>query len=118
MFNKPIGPSPDWPTVFKDWEKSGLNQRDFCADQGYSYSRFKNARAKHGYTRSSRNRKKPAPVSASKVSNPQGGGFLAVSIEKELPKKPKAPARSVEQGEIELKLPFGVVLTFRGVAQG
>ena len=115
MFKKPIGPSPDWPRVFKDWEKSGLNQRDFCADRGYSYSRFKSARASHGFRRDRRHRKNSVVVAGPKAASQQSGGFFTVNIDKELPEAPTTLARSSEQSEIELKLPFGVVLTFRGV---
>lgn len=116
MLNKTMGPSPNWPKVFIEWENSGQNQRDFCAQRGYSYSRFKDARVKHGHSRARRRRKKSLPSPAPKALAAQGG-FFAVSIEKELPKMPETPARSSEQAEIELKLPFGVVLTFRGVTQ-
>ena len=119
MFSKPIGPSPDWPKVFKEWEKSGQSQRDFCVQRGYSFSRFKNARVKHGHSRSRRSPGKLVPSPPAKVSNsPQrtyaetsGSGFFSVGLGKELPEKPRTPA------EVELKLPFGVVLTFRGVTQ-
>lgn len=116
MLKKTMGPSPDWPKVFIEWENSGQNQKVFCAQRGYSYSRFKDARVKHGHSRARRRRKKSLPGPAPKALGSQG--FFAVSIEKELPERPEATARTSENSEIELKLPFGVVLTFRGVAQG
>ena len=116
MFKRAVGPVLNWPKVFIEWENSGQNQRDFCARRGYSYSQFKDARVKHRHSRARRRRKKSLLGPAPKALGSQGG-FFAVSIEKELPEKPEETAQTSEQSEIELKLPFGVVLTFRGVTQ-
>ena len=114
MFSKPIGPIPDWPKVFREWENSGQNQRDFCAQRGYSFSRFKNARVEQKHGKKNRRTKKasnPTP----RISSPETGGFFAVSLAKDSAPEPSAPEPIAEQCEIELKLPFGVVLTFRGM---
>ena len=118
MFSKPIGPSPDWPKVFMEWENSGESQRDFCAQRGYSFSRFKNARVKHKHGKGHRRARRVLPTPSSpapKASDPQSSGFFAVSIAKDNAPRPSAPAQIAKQAEIELKLPFGVVLTFRGM---
>lgn len=115
MSSKPVGPSTDWLKAFEEWESSGLNQRDFCARQGYSFSAFRNARVKHGFKRGRHRNKKSSSVASARASSCQGSSFFAVSLEKEQPPKPKGPAVLAQQTEIELKLPFGVVLTFRGV---
>lgn len=114
MLKKTMGPSPNWPKVFTEWESSGQNQRDFCTQKGYSYSRFKDARVKHGYSRARHRRKKSLPSPGPKAGSQ--GGLFAVSIDKEQVDRPATAAKATEQPEIELKLPFGVVLTFRGAA--
>ena len=117
VFNRLVGPVPDWPKVFADWEDSGQSQRDFCSQRGYSYSRFKDARVKHGFTRARRFSKKAAAKSKSKISTPRQTGFFAVNLDSQ--QRTTAPTKKVEpaeQSEIELRLPFGVVLTFRGVS--
>ncbi len=32
--------SPDWKAIFADWERSGLNQRNYCQKKKLVYSQF------------------------------------------------------------------------------
>ena len=77
MFEASLGPEPDWEEVSREWERSGQNQREFCLQRGYLYSRFKTFRAKLGHCRprAGRKRKKVG------TSSPGDLSFLPVSVE-------------------------------------
>ena len=126
MFTRAMGPAPDWPMVFKEWEKSGQNQRLFCEERGYSYSRFKNARSEHGYTNGrskaviKKRRKSTEPASSKALPlEPAQGNFFSLSSESRttLLKVPQRGNLAAEVGELEVLLPLGVVLKFRGLQE-
>ncbi len=107
---------PDWIEVSKKWKKSGQNQPDFCRDRGYSYSQFKNGRAKLGLCRPKRKSRGSKVTKACTALKPSAVSFLPVTVEDASP-----PSRQAEympenlNAEVEVELPFGVVLRFRGV---
>jgi hypothetical protein len=99
----------DWVKISQDWKESGLNQRDFCRERGYSYGRFKAARAKLGLTRPKKKSQKRPEVGTppSSVLN-----FLPLTVEPE-PTLSTGPLPVTKTGpKVELELPFGVVLRF------
>ena len=110
MIEARLGPEPDWEKVSREWERSGQNQREFCRQRGYSYSRFKTSRGKLGHCR-------PRARRTRKVEDGSPGSlsFLPVSVE------PSGDERRVahqQTQEVEVELPFGVVLRFRGIGHG
>ena len=96
---------PDWEKVSREWKESGLNQRDFCLDRGYSYGSFKNARARLGLTRQKRKSRKN---SGRESRFPQSVGFLPLTVED----KALTGCRAERTVKAELELPFGMVLRF------
>jgi hypothetical protein len=116
MSNLTVEAKLDWIEISKEWKMSGQNQPDFCRDRGYSYSQFKNGRARLGLCRpmrKSRGRKVTKACTALKSSTVS---FHPVTVENASP-----PSRLAEfvpenlKAEVEVELPFGVVLRFRGV---
>lgn len=108
---------PDWARLSKEWERSRLCQKKFCEQHGVSYYVFRTRRAEL----------KKGERGASMVyeNRAKEGGFLPVTVEVEGSMYPssrpstdkvhKEPGPGAGSGELEVELPFGVVLRFRGV---
>jgi len=117
----------EWARLFAQQEESGLTQRVFCERVGLSYHGFRTAKGR--YLKEERRIRHF-------VENTGGGGiaparvgtdgFLEVEV---LPNQSQqqalsaaagmtpetAEANSTNQQELEVQLPFGVVLRFRGM---
>jgi len=116
---------PDWARLSREWEGSGVCQRTFCEERGVSYYKFRAERGKlkeRGLQAVSCRKSLPgASLDRPKSSNALMD-FLPVEVEVEqAPYESLSNVGSLRSGsippEIELKLPFGVVLRFRGVQQ-
>lgn len=111
---------PNWALLLEEWERSGLSQKKFCEQQGVSYFNFCKRRSR--MQAQDRKHTKVHSVQAA-----QEVGFIPVTVEmenstpqpfrlstQEGPNAPSAPGNA--SAEVEVELPFGVVLRFRGVA--
>lgn len=94
----------DWEQFSKDWERSGLTQKEFCKQRGLRLSDFSNKRSQL------KKRKMELSGRSGKESD-----FWPVAVETQAI-KPTSVASPVLP-EIEVELPFGVLLRFRGVQQ-
>ena len=112
--NKLVARKPSWARLSSEWEQGGLSQKAFCEKHGVSYTAF-------CYHRSAlRNRERLAAQRS--VRTEEAAQFIPITVEVEEPSP--QPARSadiasvspVPPAEVEVELPFGVVLRFRGVA--
>lgn len=109
---------PNWPLLLKEWERSGLSQEKFCEQRGLSYFTFCSRRRRALALERKRENSHPAQASCEV-------GFIPVTVDEEesRPKlargyaeKPNAPdAPGGGPAEVEVELPFGVVLRFRGM---
>lgn len=105
-----VGPEPDWAQLSKEWEDSGVSQRAFCEQRGLLHSRF-------CYKRSELLKSGDAVCRQNgRLSRPSVVDFLPVAVEVE-EGRAKTGRSSSPDPEIEVELPFGVVLRFRGVQQ-
>lgn len=102
---------PNWVALSGAWERSRLTQQKFCKSRGVSYRSFCTQRARL------KSREKRAVAKSA---------FLPVSVEAEQPAESRCTSVSKLQSsgedsspapEIEIELPFGVVLRFRGMVQ-
>jgi hypothetical protein len=116
MSNLTVEGQPDWAEISKEWKRSGLNQHDFCHNRGYSHSQFKNGRARLGLCRPKRESRGRKVTKACTALKPSTVSFFPVTVEGASP-----PSRQAEympenlKAEVEVELPFGVVLRFRGM---
>ena len=103
----------DWTSLSDEWEQSGLSQKKFCERHGISYHIFRRHR---GIVR--KRESKSVKLHTDKTN---GSSFLPVTVEiDEADTRPihSNVERSVSDApsaEVEVELPFGVVLRFRGV---
>ena len=103
---------PDWQRLSKEWERSGLSQKQFCEERGVSYISFCYRRGELRKRERQKSRLYPVPTPSKTV-----GQFIPVSVEIEEPKTVVRKAAVSPTPEVEVHLPFGVVLRFRGVVQ-
>ena len=103
---------PDWQRLSKEWECSGLSQKQFCEERGISYISFCYRRGELRKRERQKSRLYPVPAQPRAV-----GQFIPVSVEPEEPKTVTRKAAVPPTPEVEVQLPFGVVLRFRGMAQ-
>ncbi len=103
---------PDWQCLSKEWERSGLSQKQFCEDRGISYIAFCYQRGEL----KKRERQK-SPLHPSLAQAETVGQFIPVSIETEEPKAVVKRPEVSPTPEVEVQLPFGIVLRFRGMVQ-
>ena len=113
--NELVVREPDWQKLTLEWEKSGLNQREFCRNRNVSYYAFSYHRGRllnqgHGVSKQKGGPPKRKVVDA-------GHHFIPVSVETEEPKTVVRKAAVSPMSEVEVQLPFGVVLRFRGVVR-
>lgn len=114
MFEARLGPEPDWEKASRQWEGSGQSQREFCRQRGYSYSRFKVARGKLGHCKPKGQKARRTQSRSAEVPITQDvSGFLPLSVEHPAPAVEKSVGG--HEAEIEVELPFGVILRFRGM---
>lgn len=112
--NKLVTRKPSWAQLSSEWERSGLGQKAFCERRGVSYTAF-------CYHRSAL-RKRERLAAQRSVRTAEAAQFIPVTVEVEEPSpQPARPAdiagvSPVPSAEVEVELPFGVVLRFRGVA--
>ena len=103
----PASREAHWRSVYADWEKSGLTQKDFCRRRGHSIWTFMNWRTK--LKKADRGRKKPRA--------PKHLGFAEVRVipsassswpvEIGLPDGPSVRlARNVDPATLEMALRF------------
>jgi len=117
----------EWEQVFAQQEQSGLSQRTFCEQAGVSYHGFRSAKG-----RCLKDKGRVGDLIESKVATGPStvqavaNGFLEIEVlADEL--EPQGLSRaavstpedtrggSINQQELEVQLPFGVVLRFRGM---
>ena len=102
---------PDWDHLSLEWERSGLPQREFCDLAGVSYTAFCHHRSQR------RKRERQAarlfPLAA---KDEQVGDFITVDVESEETGEGDTAASTSQSSEVELELPFGIVLRIRGMA--
>lgn len=103
---------PDWDHLSLEWERSGLPQKEFCDLAGVSYTAFCHQRSQR------RKRERQAarlfPLAA---KDEQVGDFITVDVESEEAGESDTAASTLRSPEIELELPFGIILRIRGMAQ-
>lgn len=112
---KAVGPvrEPDWAKLSKEWEISGLRQRDFCELAGVSYTAFMH---KRGLLRKAE--RQAARLFPVLTDRKQASDFIPVSVEPEESERTvPQTATSSSSPDLVVELPFGVVLRFRGVGQ-
>ena len=102
---------PDWDHLSMEWERSGLPQKEFCDLAGVSYTTFCHQRSQR------RKRERQAarlfPLAA---KDEQVGDFITVDVESEETGEGDTAASTSQSPEIELELPFGIVLRIRGMS--
>ncbi len=99
---------PDWIRFHAQWKQSGLTQKKFCEQQGVSYHLFRCR-----YSELKRIERESVELS----SCIHQGEFVPVTVEVEEAVPPRC-SQSDSVGaispEVEVELPFGVILRFRG----
>ena len=122
----PAKKRPDWRRLSKEWERSGQTQKDFCAERCLSYFQFCRKRVelkKQGpstglYSTAPQPKKadefipQPVPVQPKMV-----GQFIPVTVEAEEPTRATRQTSASPVPEVEMELPFGIILRIRGMAQ-
>ncbi|MEA5062855.1 MAG: IS66 family insertion sequence element accessory protein TnpB [Petrimonas sp.] len=104
---KPIS-KEEFIMILDRQEKSGLSIKDFCENESYTRSSFYYWKSKYGLTRPYNNH----------VNDTQAGKLAPININ--LPVKGAAsssPMTRGDRGEITIKLPSGVQVSFKGSAQ-
>ena len=105
---KPIS-KEEFLAILERQQKSGLSIKDFCANESYTVSSFHYWKTKFGLTRPYNNHASEPPTST----------LAPTSIN--LPVKPPATVSGTSprnsQGEIRIKLPGGIQVSFIGSAQ-
>lgn len=108
-------PRADWPELIEEWGRSGLTQKVFCEQKGVSYAAFCSQRSRRNRRRVKTKKARPKNVEAK-----QTAAFIPVEVESLEPQPmasvEKALPKGSAQSEIEVELPFGVTLRFRGVS--
>jgi len=104
--NKLVARKPNWGRLSSEWEQSGLSQKTFCEERGVSYTAF-------CYHRSTLRQRERSAVETAQ--------FIPVTVEVEEPNAQLAGPADIARvlpaaAEVEVELPFGVVLRFKGVA--
>ena len=107
---------PDWGHLSWEWERSGLPQKEFCDLAGVSYTAFCHHRSQ--WRKRERQAARLFPIAA---KDDQVGDFITVDVEsEEAPKDDDSasPTRELQAptAEVEIELPFGIVLRIRGIA--
>lgn len=104
--------TPDWAGLSKEWERSGLSQKAFCKKKRVSYPAFCYHRSAQKKRKRQAARLFPAPTKSGHLK--PVASFI--EVEKPVAVEAGAVADSVTP-EIEVELPFGVKLRFRGVVK-
>ena len=100
---------PDWALLLAKWARSGISQKKFCQKHGLSYGQFC-SRRKVLLDRE-RQAGRLQPARPRKI-----GRFIPVTVEVEEPAFEIRPHANRVTPEIEIELPFGVLLRFRGMS--
>lgn len=102
---------PNWARISEEWEQSGMTQREFCERRGLSYSLFSSTR---GLMR--KRERELARLYPDKARLGDKDEFLPITIESE-PVAQEKPMKisSKREPELEVALPYGVVLRFYGL---
>jgi len=99
----------EFKAILDRQQQSGLSIRDFCSNEAYTVSSFHYWKSKFGFARQYRTLSREA-------SDPEG--FAPVSLKSALPGSfASLPAQGVNQGEITIKFPGGVEVSFSGQRQ-
>ena len=99
---------PDWASLSKEWEQSGLSQQRFCDEKGIPYTIFCSRRGE--LRKRERQKARLVPAKPRPLSQ-----FIPVAVEADEPKVAvKHPAASTTL-EVEVELPFGITLRIRGL---
>ena len=105
---KPVS-KEEFLEILERQQKSGLSIKDFCANESYTVSSFHYWKTKFGLTRPYNNHAPDAPTN------------MLAPISINLPVKSPATVSGTSprssQGEIRIKLPGGIQVSFIGSAQ-
>ena len=102
---------PDWARLAKEWERSKLTQKEFCERRGISYTAFISWRSLI------RKRDREAARLFPKRTD-DSDGFFPITVEVESSSKLGGKKISPKgEPDLEVELPFGVILRFRGLAK-
>jgi putative transposase len=104
---KPIS-KEEFIMILERQQESGLNIKDFCENESYTRSSFYYWKSKYGLTRPYNNH----------VRDTSPGKLAPININLPVKKPvPSPPAGRDGRGEIIIKLPSGVQISFKGSAQ-
>jgi putative transposase len=99
----------EFKAILDRQQQSGLSIRDFCSNEAYNVSSFHYWKSKFGFARPyrSQSREESAPV-----------GFAPVSLKSALPDSvSSSQPQDLTSGEISIKFPGGVEVSFSGQQQ-
>ena len=105
---KPVS-KEEFLAILERQQKSGLSIKDFCANESYTVSSFHYWKTKFGLTRPYNNHAPDAPTDMLAPIN------LNLPIKAPVSSPVLSPRSS--QGEIRIKLPGGIQVSFIGSAQ-
>lgn len=95
-----------WLTLNRQWETSGLTQRQFCTKKNLNFSRFTQWR-----TRLIREKICVAGDPASKAAHKKVHDFIPVHLSEKPDIQNPLPDKSTSMGEhIEIQLPHGIIM--------
>jgi putative transposase len=105
---KPVS-KEEFLAILERQQKSGLSIKDFCENESYTVSSFHYWKSKFGLSRSYNNNTPKAPTDT----------LAPISINLPVKAPVTAPVSSSRnsQGEIRIKLPGGIQVSFIGSAQ-
>ncbi|MDD3939898.1 MAG: IS66 family insertion sequence element accessory protein TnpB [Patescibacteria group bacterium] len=105
---KPVS-KEEFLAILERQQKSGLSIKDFCANESYTVSSFHYWKTKFGLTRSYNNHAPEAPTSTLAP--------ISINLPVKAPVSSPASSPRSSQGEIRIKLPGGIQVSFIGTAQ-
>ena len=105
---KPIS-KEEFLAILERQQKSGLSIKDFCANESYTVSSFHYWKSKFGLSRSYNNNTSEAPTS---TLTP-----ISINLPVKSPATVSGTSPRSSQGEIRIKLPGGIQVSFIGSAQ-
>ena len=105
---KPVS-KEEFLAILERQQKSGLSIKDFCANESYTVSSFHYWKSKFGLSRSYNNNTSEAPTSTLAP--------ISINLPVKVPATVSGTSPRNSQGEIRIKLPGGIQVSFIGSAQ-
>ena len=105
---KPVS-KEEFLAILERQQKSGLSIKDFCANESYTVSSFHYWKSKFGLSRSYNNNTSEAPTSTLAP--------ISINLPVKSPATVSGTSPRSSQGEIRIKLPGGIQVSFIGSAQ-